>query len=634
MIKGYARLTGKFPSGGIDKCKILKNPPVNDNWCAIYDDSVVMIDIDSYDHEGNKELKEPINGKPKHEAILKYLDKFDYKYNLISNPYTGNVHIIMKKPKDFEIDGNKNDWYCALGIRIEVKVTKIWENMKVNGVERDFMKGSFESELDELACGLFPIQKSMTSKKCDFSVIDMSEGDGRNNAFSALAFKLGAILGADHTKEVLTAMNNYVLESPLDEKEMEVILRDETLEKIDRKPSGKRMNYKLFHEYFSNLGVTIKYNEISNKIDYFNLPSEEYKLLENKPNSMPLHIRDNIRNDLNINVTEAEIITQLRHEADLNSYNPVTDYFNSLVGEADESLFNDIYDILDVSDTFKQLLIKKWFVQCVAMAFNDIKEPYSAEGVLILSGREGLGKTSFFRLITPDPTWFKSQSEPIVLGNKDIILGVLKYWIVELGEIDTTLKRKEGQFKSFLTTSKDSLRRPYGRSEEEIIRRTSFCGTTNKDRFLTNESGYRRFWVVPVKTIDLERLRSFHETRLNDFWLGCYNLYKSGFSYYLSSSELDDLQRDLINTKDLSPCEVDIMNSFNFDCHNWKWWKASEVKKERMDLSRYSAQEVGRKLKEMCEYIPQMKAEPVSKKNPNKGLKYWLPKYRIPEEVH
>jgi putative DNA primase/helicase len=279
MIKGYARLTGKFPSGGIDKCKILKNPPVKGDWCAIYDDSVVMIDVDSYDHEGNKELQEPINGKPKHEAILEYLDEYDYKYNLISNPYTGNVHIIMKKPKDFEIDGNKNNWYCALGIRIEVKVTKIWENMKVNEVKRDFVKGSFESELDELAPGLFPIQKSMTSKKCDFSVINMSEGDGRNNAFSTLAFKLGAILGADHTKEVLTAMNSYVLKSPIDEKEMEVILRDETLEKINRKPSGKRMNYKQFHEYFSNQGVTIKYNEISNKIDYFNLPTDEYKLL-------------------------------------------------------------------------------------------------------------------------------------------------------------------------------------------------------------------------------------------------------------------------------------------------------------------------------------------------------------------
>ena len=313
------------------------------------------------------------------------------------------------------------------------------------------------------------------------------------------------------------------------------------------------MNYKQFHEYFSNQGVTIKYNEISNKIDYFNLPTDEYKLLENKPNSMPLHMRDNIRKDLNINVTEAEIIAQLRLEADLNSYNPVTDYFKSLVGEADESLFNDIYEILGVSDVSKQLLIKKWFVQCVAMAFNDTKEPYGAEGVLILSGKEGLGKTSFFRLITPNEAWFKSQSEPIVLGNKYIILGVLRYWIVELGEIDTTLKRKKGQFKSFLTASKYSLRRPYGRSKEEIIRRTSFCGTTNNDRFLTNESDYRRFWVVPVKTIDLERLRSFHETRLNDFWLECYNLYKSGFSYYLSSSELDDLQRDLINTKDLSP---------------------------------------------------------------------------------
>ena len=44
----------------------------------------------------------------------------------------------------------------------------------------------------------------------------------------------------------------------------------------------------------------------------------------------------------------------------------------------------------------------------------------------------------------------------------------------------------------------DSIRKPYAREPVTKARTTVFCGTTNKAEFLNDDTGFRRWWVIPV----------------------------------------------------------------------------------------------------------------------------------------
>ena len=49
--------------------------------------------------------------------------------------------------------------------------------------------------------------------------------------------------------------------------------------------------------------------------------------------------------------------------------------------------------------------------------------------------------------------------------NKDSILGATCHWIVEIGELDSAMRRDVARLKGVLTRDSDKVRKPYARSE-------------------------------------------------------------------------------------------------------------------------------------------------------------------------
>ena len=52
--------------------------------------------------------------------------------------------------------------------------------------------------------------------------------------------------------------------------------------------------------------------------------------------------------------------------------------------------------------------------------------------------------------------------------------------------------------KNLITITTDNFRAPYGRNNEPHRRGSVFCGTVNEESFLSDETGNRRYWVVPI----------------------------------------------------------------------------------------------------------------------------------------
>lgn len=164
----------------------------------------------------------------------------------------------------------------------------------------------------------------------------------------------------------------------------------------------------------------------------------------------------------------------------------------------------------DFNPKIKEMLIRKWLLNTANIPFNNGNT--NIEGVLTLQGKQGIGKTRLIRKIIPMYVKTGLELDP---SDKDKVYQCIKYWVCELGELDATFKRDLSKLKAFITEQVDEFRRPYGLAPISYPRKTSFYATVNNEEFLKDETGNRRYWVIPV---DLAITREFNWDANKDTW--------------------------------------------------------------------------------------------------------------------
>ena len=160
----------------------------------------------------------------------------------------------------------------------------------------------------------------------------------------------------------------------------------------------------------------------------------------------------------------------------------------------------------------------------------------------VLKGKQGGGKSTFWQILGGQ--FFNDSLGD--LSSKDDVLCLHRSWICEWGEIDrVTTKKEAGSIKSFLSRSTDHFRVPYGRAIEEHPRRGIIVGSTNTDGFLIDETGNRRFLVIPCET-DLQNQVDFHslEIERDSIWSAAFKAYKNKEPHYLTSDQEQQVAED------------------------------------------------------------------------------------------
>ena len=112
-------------------------------------------------------------------------------------------------------------------------------------------------------------------------------------------------------------------------------------------------------------------------------------------------------------------------------------------------------------------------------------------------------------------------------------------WFNELAEIDhTTTTRAAERIKAFTSTSRDIFRPPFGKSVQVFLRSCIIVGTANRDAFLVDPSGSRRFWPIKVRqNINLALLAEWRD----QIWAEAMDLFHAGVEHWLTP-ELEKLR--------------------------------------------------------------------------------------------
>lgn len=275
----------------------------------------------------------------------------------------------------------------------------------------------------------------------------------------------------------------------------------------------------------------LAFNELTSQVE-----------LDGKPIDLTGELCFKLIEESSVDVSSETLINGFLYQAKKNSYHPVAKYLqicsvlpanivridnlaNRYLGIKKDDPLSDLYN------TF----VRKWLIAAVARIFEPgCKVDYA----LILQGRKhGTGKSTFFKVLGGE--WHDSSATSDIESNKNKLV-FHSCWIQEWDEFEKVTSMKgANELKSFITNPIDAFVRPYGRESLRYPRRFILAGTVNNAEFLRDETGDRRFLVIPLSDI-WELNKAKLEEERDYIMSAAYHAYHEGKKAKLKDPSLKD----------------------------------------------------------------------------------------------
>lgn len=298
------------------------------------------------------------------------------------------------------------------------------------------------------------------------------------------------------------------------------------------------------------------------------------------------------------------------------AYNPVEYGINSMSERYTDTpdKLPELYELMHIpeEDTLSRTLIHKWLLQALAIQkngyiYNGKKRVFGLDGVLVLNGAQGIGKSRLaaalaapFNNYTQTPLF---GSGSIKLEQKDSIIKATRKWIYEIGEIEYSFKKSDlSDFKQFITQDTDEYRAPYGQKSESYYRHTSFIASCNTTDYLSDTTGNRRFWTIPLsEKFDFEKLDNFDFGAL---WVQiAIELERSDLQCFrLSTEEQNALALRNGDFLAKAPAQQEIEDIYtsviaNPDMYEYRYTTVTAFAAEHTELAKYNSRTIGKALR-------------------------------------
>ncbi len=193
---------------------------------------------------------------------------------------------------------------------------------------------------------------------------------------------------------------------------------------------------------------------------------------------------------------------------------------------------------------------RKWFVGMVACWMN---AHIANHTILTIIGEQGIFKTTWLdSLLPPALQRYGCKMSVNDRIDRDDRITTSEYALVNIDELDRMRDRELNSLKSLSSTPCINDRQPYGIVKEQRERMASFVASGNNDKFLTDETGNRRFLPFYAESIDSPYE---HPLPYEGMYAQAYYLFMHGFKYWFDEKDVQALSEHVNQFKVMSPEE-------------------------------------------------------------------------------
>lgn len=239
LYKGYVPTSGKkstmpFKDKSPNELLRLEEAQKFSEYAGILADDTVLVDID----DGEQAL-----------ILLDIVRMKELKCKVLAT--SRGAHFLFKTAHPMQ-----NRTHCKLGIGLTADIKgggrASYEVLKYDGKEREVLYDS--GEYETLPKYLYPIKTNM-------NVLDLAEGEGRNNALFSYILPLQQNeFSIDECRECIRVINDFVLKDPLSEDELAMVVREGAFNKPTFFTSKGAFLFDKFAKYLKNAENIIKIN--------------------------------------------------------------------------------------------------------------------------------------------------------------------------------------------------------------------------------------------------------------------------------------------------------------------------------------------------------------------------------------
>lgn len=220
-----------------------------------------------------------------------------------------------------------------------------------------------------------------------------------------------------------------------------------------------------------------------------------------------------------------------------NTYHPIKSYLEELEWDGKKRVETMFVRWLGAEDDeLNHEITKLWMIGAVDRI---IRPGHQFDSIIITCGPQGIGKSKLLRLLSKGHYTNALSTVGMDKKTAEILQDV---WIIELGELDSIKRGEQTAIKNFITATSDRYRTAYARQASTHPRQCVFAGTTNEGSFLRDNTGERRYWVMPVTGVgDGGELHGF-ENEVDQLWAEAVQMWKDRvMEFHEPFQTLDDV---------------------------------------------------------------------------------------------
>ena len=292
--------------------------------------------------------------------------------------------------------------------------------------------------------------------------------------------------------------------------------------------------------------TNLRRNELTGSIEYDDPTGKKVSLQGNDLDLMTTKLAC----EYGVFIPEPRIKSAIQYAAIKNSYCPIRTYLEKCEKTAfphpDWARVGEVF--LGNRNHLASVALQRMMIGAVARAFNP---GVSMSWLPILVGAQGVGKSMFSRSLVPQDLFAEVTTPLETLMKEQYRLHVA--WLLELPEIDHFFNvRNIENFKNLITTRIDETRRPYASLPERLPRRFVLIGTTNRNQFLVDSTGNRRFVPLEIASGFLIPWKRIAEER-DQLWAAAIHAYRNQEPYEFLSDEIAQISEYIQEFGDPDP---------------------------------------------------------------------------------